>query len=275
MKAPYYSISEHCSEEPAAAKFFLHNHDEYEVLLFLEGDAKYVVEENTYTLEPCDIILIRKHEMHRVFHNSNTRYRRIVLMIAPEFFREHQCTEYETQFVKAPAGTGNKIPGDIVRSCGLYDAFLRYKAYSDNFTQGSHPVLQATLTEILYLLNQVVGFSSSESSDSPLKSVIRYLNNRYTEDISLDLLEEKFYLSKYHLCRKFRKATGLTIHEYIRRKRLTRARELCTEGKSITEAALEVGFHDYSSFYRAYLREYGNPPGRDLRFAPGHDLRFP
>ena len=79
------------------------------------------------------------------------------------------------------------------------------------------------------------------------------------------MLAEKFYMSKFYICRCFRNATGLTIHEYIRRKRLTKVRELKNTGKSISEAALEAGFHDYSSFYRAYVKEYGNQPRKDLQ----------
>ena len=265
MNPIYYHINENCTEQPTNDHYHLHNHDEYEILLFLEGDAKYIVEERTYSLEPCDIIVIRKHEMHRIYHNSMTRYRRVVLAVSPSFFQQNHCTEYEVQFSKAPKGTGNKISADIVRSCGLFDAFSRYKQYSENYALDvNSPILVSILIEILYLINKTSGFTSSDMTGTPMKSVLLYLNNRYAEDISLDMLGDKFYLSKYHLCRAFKKATGLTIHEYIRRKRLTRVRELRAEGKNITQAAMEAGFHDYSSFYRAYLKEHGNPPKSDL-----------
>ena len=77
------------------------------------------------------------------------------------------------------------------------------------------------------------------------------------------MLADKFYLSKYYLCRAFHKATGLTINEYVRRKRLVLVHELKDEGRSLTEAALMAGFHDYSSFYRAYVKEYGVSPRND------------
>ena len=97
-----------------------------------------------------------------------------------------------------------------------------------------------------------------------IRSVILYLNNHYADDVTLDVLQEKFYISKYYLCREFRKATGLTVHKYIRRKRLTRVHELRTQGLPIGDAALEAGFRDYSSFYRAFQKEYGVPPRKGL-----------
>lgn len=265
MKTHDYTISETITDHPSSKKFYLHNHDDYEILLFLNGDARYVVEERTYSLEPYDIIIIRKHEMHRIYHHSDTLYRRYILMISPQFFQNNGCPEYEAQFLNASSDVGNKISGDVVRSSGLYDAFLRYKKYSENFTiDRNTPVLKSILTEILYLINQTTGFQVSDLSGSPINPVISYLNSSYTEDITLDQLEEQFFLSKYYLCRMFRKATGLTIHEYLRHKRLTRVRELKKEGKSIGEAAQLSGFRDYSSFYRAYMKEYGMPPGKGL-----------
>lgn len=118
--------------------------------------------------------------------------------------------------------------------------------------------------EILYLVNQIHQFSSSDLVTTPIKSVILYLNNHYTSAITLDILQEKFFISKYYLCREFRKATGMTVHAYIRRKRLTKVRELHFQGLRIGNAAMEAGFHDYSSFYRAFQKEYGIPPRQDL-----------
>lgn len=265
MFADYYKIFEHLLLEPTNVNFRLHNHNEYEILLFLEGDAKYVVEDKTYTLEPNDIIIIRKNELHRIYHNSQTPYCRIILWVEPAFFANNNCSEYEKQFLKAPISTGHKIPASLVRSSGLLDAFMRYKKYSNNFTTDTNmPVLKSTIVEILYLINKITLFSDADITKSPVKSIILYINNHYTEDISLDFLENKFFISKHYLCRAFCKATGLTIHEYIRRKRLAKVRELCESGLNISTASSQAGFSDYSSFYRAYQKEYGVSPSTDL-----------
>ena len=128
MQKEYYNIGYSCNEDPSNIKFQLHNHDEYEILLFLEGDARYVVEEKSYTLEPGDIILIRKHEMHRIYHNRPARYSRVILMVAPEFFVENDCREYETQFVKC-------FPGKIIRLqlnwCGPADCWMPLNVIED------------------------------------------------------------------------------------------------------------------------------------------------
>jgi len=264
MNEPYYSMNDWNTPTPTNFQFQLHFHDQYEIFLFLEGDAKYIVEEKIYTLKPGDIIIIRKHEMHRVYHNSPARYQRCVLMVSPEFFQHHNCPEYEAQFLKAAPDTDNKIAAEIARSSGLYDAFMRYRKYAeDPDVSVQSPILLSIIIEVLYLINKITGFSTADLTSGPIKDIILYLNNRFTDDISLDLLAEKFFISKYYLCRTFRKATGLTIHEYICRKRLAMVRELRADNRNLNEAAMMAGFPDYSCFYRAYVKEYGNSPRRD------------
>ena len=256
-----YSIAESYTDAPTNAHFQLHNHSDYEILLFLEGDARYIVEDKVYLLEPGDLILVRKHELHRIYHNSPAPYRRVVLMISPSFFRENACPAYEAQFLEAPQDMGHKITADAVRSSGLYDTFLRYKKYSQCYSRPfGDPVLRSVIVEMAYILNQTNSFSGSDVFSEPVRTVILYLNSNYDKDITLDFLQDRFFISKYHLCREFRKATGLTVHEYIRRKRLTRVQELRSGGMRIGDAALEAGFHDYSAFYRASRKESGTQP---------------
>ena len=87
LTSPYH-LSDMTSESPSNDHFYLHAHSEHEIFMFMEGDSKYVVEDKNYDLSPGDIIIIKKHEMHRIYHNSDKKYRRLVLMVFPEFFSQ-------------------------------------------------------------------------------------------------------------------------------------------------------------------------------------------
>lgn len=249
----------------ASNKYYqLHSHDDYEIYMFFEGDSKYVVEENTYSLKQGDIIIIRKHELHRVYHNSQKHYRRIVLMVSPEFFRENNCTEYETAFLDVSKNKGNKIDAKIVHSSGLFDAIMRFKKYSDDFKSPESPIAKSAMTEILYIINSISSFSEADEQKSVVKNVISFLNENFTEDISLDDLSEKFFISKYYLCRAFKKSTGLTVQNYIKQKRQMLVRELYSQGMTLSQASAKAGFRDYSSFYRNYKKENEKSPKEGL-----------
>ncbi len=247
---------------PSNEHFELHSHDEYEIYLFLEGDTKYIVEGNTYTLHPNDIVVIRKNEMHRAFHNSVKRYNRLVLYVSPEFFKEAGCEEYEAQFFKTELG--NRLDASSVIASGLLDAFTRLWKYTDHLKHKNTPIAQSLVIEILYLLNETRTFAKADGTDQNMERIVAYLNEHYTEPITLEMLGEVGYLSVYHLCRRFRSTTGLTVHQYITKKRLSLVRELVNT-KSISEAASLAGFSSYTSFYRAYKQEYGMPPKYELK----------
>ncbi len=250
------------TELPSNAHFELHSHDAYEIYLFLEGDTKYIVEGTTYHLHPNDIVVIRKNEMHRAFHNSVKRYSRIVLYVFPEFFKEEGCEEYEAQFFET--GLGNRLEASTVISSGLLDAFGKLWKYTDHLKKTNTPIAKSLVIEILYLLSETRTFAKADVTDRNMERIISYLNEHYTEPVTLEMLSEIGYLSVYHLCRRFRSATGLTVHQYLTKKRLSLVRELVNT-KSIGEAASLAGFSSYTSFYRAYKQEYGMAPKYELK----------
>lgn len=247
-------------------QFSLHTHDEYEIFMFLEGDAHYVVDGKYYSLEPHDIIIIRRNEMHRIFHhNLNTLYSRLVIMVEPEFFKINNCSEYERQFTEIHEGRGHKISADIVRSSGLHDAIMRLKKYTNDFNNINTAIAKATITEILHIINEVKLFTDDDTPNSQLRSIMTYVNSNYTSNITLEEIADKFFISKYYLCHMFKKATGLTLHKYITQKRISLAKTYISQGVNITSAVMDAGFNNYSSFYRAYTKEFGITPKEGMK----------
>lgn len=252
------------TEHPSNENFMLHTHDNYEIFLFLEGNATYIVEGKNYTLQPYDIIIIRKHEFHRIYHNSSCLYKRIVLNINPEFFKKYHCEEYEKQFLNTSDSIDNKISAEVVQRSGIYDAVIRLKRYTDNFKNTEAPITVSIITEILYLINNLHTFSRADTVNGQFQKIISYVNANFTDDISLDKLANMFFISKYHLCRLFKKNTGMTMHSYVNQKRFLYIKDMLTDGITLGEASANAGFGSYPSFYRAYVKVFGKPPKSEI-----------
>lgn len=87
VKIEMDGFSLHYSETPIPGESFqLHSHEDYEIFLFLEGDADYMVEGNQYHLTPHSILLLSPHVFHGVRVNRmDLPYKRIVVNVNPSF----------------------------------------------------------------------------------------------------------------------------------------------------------------------------------------------
>ena len=90
--------------------------------------------------------------------------------------------------------------------------------------------------------------------------MIKYIGEYITRDLTLDFLSKRFLVSKYYICRAFKKHNGISVHGYIVQKRIMLAKQLIESGIGAAVAAKQVGFCDYSAFYRAFVRIIGRPP---------------
>ena len=90
--------------------------------------------------------------MHRVYHKSDSEYKRAVLQIYPEFFDKNECKMYELPYLNLNK-KGNKISAETVRKCGIKDAFNRFRKYSKNYTELYSPICRSILIEILSVVS--------------------------------------------------------------------------------------------------------------------------
>lgn len=94
-----------------------------------------------------------------------------------------------------------------------------------------------------------------------MDDIFRYIHQHLTEDLTLEQLEREFFVSRYHICREFKRTTGQTPHAYIVKARLDLCRKLIEQDKPIREVYALGGFGGYNHFFRAFKKEYNMTPG--------------
>lgn len=98
------------------------------------------------------------------------------------------------------------------------------------------------------------------SESLKLSALLKFINLNINENLSLDEISQRFNLSKFYLTRRFKELTGLSLHQFIVKKRLTRARYLISVGIDPYRAAVEAGFNNYSHFSRTFKGYFGQNP---------------
>lgn len=109
---------------------------------------------------------------------------------------------------------------------------------------------------------------SHRLSDRQLRTLREYIDAHLDQPLTLAILSREVGVSSSHLRAWFKVATGMTIHRYVLRKRVERARLLLSQRRlSTSEVALAVGFSHQSHLARWMRREYGYTPGRARRLS--------
>lgn len=246
----------------------LHHHDFYEIYFFYSGNVQYIIESRSYNLAPGDILLISPMELHQpMFHTRQRDYERIVLWINRRFL-EGLCTQeadltacFDTS---APGHTNLLRPGNSFRQ-QLSSQLERLMWEVESGQAYSNLGAVTYLVQILIGLNRLAAqphpvTQSRVVSDSTVQAVLTYINTHYNEDLSLDYLSNRFFISKYHLSREFGRLVGTSVHRYLTQKRLAMAKQMMSAGMASTEVYQHCGFGDYSNFYRAFKSEYQISP---------------
>ena len=245
----------------------LHHHDFYEIYFFLSGNVQYNIESRSYLLTPGDVLLISPMELHQPMFGAEQKvYERIVLWIDKQFLDGFSLPgqSFTACFDTALPGHTNLLrPEGVARQ---YLSFLLEQLIAEKESSDPYQEIAALtyLAQVLIALNrlsqQVQGENSTASQDSSVYNVLGYINEHYNEDLTLDYLANKFFISKYHLSREFQRLVGTSVHRYIIQKRLVMAKQMLSEGKPSSEVYQLCGFGDYSNFYRAFKAEYQISP---------------
>ena len=258
----------HRSREPYHNEWTLHHHDFYEVYLFISGNMDYIVENRIYHVTSGDILIVSPNELHQPMYGTGTgSLDRIVLWVDRAYLDRtinfgpalNRC------FERASAHQGNLLRPDS-GTLQLMQTLLENINVELEKEQFAYELTADTcLLQAMILLNRLEekGGQNREMLDrsgSVVGKVIAYINEHYREDLSLDLLANRFFISKYHLSREFNRLAGTSVYRYITQKRLAVAKQMLSEGIPSSEAYQHCGFGDYSSFYRAFRSEYEISP---------------
>ena len=242
--------------------FSYHYHDFHKIIVFISGKVTQHIEGKAYHLKPRDILLVSQGAIHKPEIDPSVPYERYIFWIRDDL----SCQELNTCFQKANDRSFNLVRADSALQERLKDLLPEIEQTLQNKHFGDTVLRNALFTQFMIYINRIFLRTSSSpdkktySSDTQVEQLLKYINRNLSENLSIDQLANRFFFSKYHMMRKFKNETGYTIHNYITSKRLLMARSLISQGMPVMKAAQASGFHDYTTFVRAYKKQFGKAP---------------
>lgn len=248
--------------------FYLHCHNFYEAYYFLEGNVEYQVEGHSYVPTPHSLLLLSPHTFHGVKIVDSQPYKRFSLHFHPHILTVERRSFLLSSFEKQPEQISYFENLEDYGLTTYFEAIKDCAEQNEKIREQMLPIsIEALLSRIIQICDRKSSLADAQSPDT-ISQIIWYLNCHLQEEITLDQLSEHFFISKHHLNKVFRKATGTTVFDYLLRKRIITAQQLLANGASAQEAGLKSGFSDYSAFYRAYTRILGHSPREDKGVLP-------
>ena len=242
--------------------FSYHYHDFHKIIVFISGKVTYHIEGKAYHLKPRDILLVSQGAIHKPEIDPSVPYERYIFWIRDDL----SCQELNTCFQKANDRSFNLVRADSALQERLKDLLPEIEQTLQNKHFGDTVLRNALFTQFMIYINRIFLRTSSSpdektySSDTQVEQLLKYIIRNLSVNLSIDQLANRFFFSKYHMMRKFKNETGYTIHNYITSKRLLMARSLISQGMPVMKAAQASGFRDYTTFVRAYKKQFGKAP---------------
>lgn len=253
-------------KEQNSAQLCDHAHDYYEFYFFLEGDVSMEIGGEPHPLQPGDVVLIPPGVTHHaLIHDTNTLYRRFVFWISREYYDQHlRLSDAYSYLMEQAQKTGEYIfPNDPIAFNAIQTKIFRLIEEIHGSRMGKEAKISLCISDLLLHLNRSAFERSSTGgpeNQSLYEGLMDYIEQHLDEDLTLEHLAKVFYVSKYYIGHIFKENLGMSTHQYILKKRVAASRDAMLTGQKITEAYLTYGFQDYSSFFRAFKKEYGMSP---------------
>ncbi|MBR5308585.1 MAG: helix-turn-helix domain-containing protein [Clostridia bacterium] len=247
-----------------------HIHTAIEILYFMKGIHRVIVDGVEYTAYPGDMALFRSNSLHEVYNISDGRCTHFVLQLSPAHVISFSSEEHGSSYLlKLSLGCKNEKAFWTKEECeanGLSECFgelINQEAEGDRFSDITTKILSSRV--LLIILRELFLEDTAEDTDEDVSgciyNAIVYINGHYMENITADICAKKVFMSYGHFSRSFKKATGANFKDYLNTIRLIRAeRALIATDDTIAEICRDCGFNTVSYFIATFRRNKGMTP---------------
>lgn len=250
-----YLLDKAPTSQERKGEYYLHMHNDYEILFFFDGDADYIVENKVYPLKKNSLLFIKPMAHHGLHVLSAKPYERAVIN-----FSKQILTDEQKRFVDGLSSyyyTPENSP--------VYNVFTALRDLEDRFGDDEFDYLKkSSLYNVLSMLKySESGQSSGTSGNDVLGKIVAFINENAAMKLDTQSLAKRFFVSKSWIDHAFKTTMKTSPKRYINQKKILYAQSKILDGCSLKDVVEACNYENYSTFYRQYLMYLHHEPAFD------------
>ncbi len=251
---------------PESYKISLHTHDFCEMCIFIKGEMRHIVENNTYSLKNGDIFICRANELHHGISVAPSQYERFVFFFSSDIFNYLENGNQQLlAFLDSNAfGKENLIQPDINSKTELFALLNRVKKILEAQQDNCEIMAYSYIIQIFNLISELYknfGYTQRQRClPEYVENALQYINQNFNTIKGISEISDYLHINKDYLSRLFLKHIGISITYYIQSKKIAKSKELLQNNSSVTEACLASGFNSVSYYISVFHKMVGKTP---------------
>ncbi|MBE5743616.1 MAG: helix-turn-helix transcriptional regulator [Clostridiales bacterium] len=222
-------------------------HEYHELLFYIDGETILSTETFKQELTKNSLVFIPCGKYHSFHLKSSKEFERLKISFAKSEISDMIPRKIlEKISITTPSNVCLALLNKICNN-------IKNKNSNDMFLYGA---LLTVLSEISTNNQQPLSLDLSIL----VKKIVNYVETNIGSDLSMKTISKALNYSVSTITHTFKKEMGISIHQYIVRKRLFFAKQLLDSGKTPTQIYFLCGYKNYSSFYKAYVNTFGISP---------------
>lgn len=240
----------------------------YRFIYCSSGECEFALEGNIYQIAKGDIIFLTPASEYQIFPNGKA------FSITSVFFDFYQTQDFSKSFtrcvflenfdqslcVEKTKFSDCSLFNDsfVIKDIDLEQSFLSIA----NFSMGQLYAELNGRAELFKIILKLLGYPLLQNKKrQQTEKIISYINQNPCVDLSSESLQNLFGYHKNYINTLVKEYTGKSLGDCVRNSKINYAKTLIYETDySLTQIALELGYFDYSHFYKAFVQETGFSP---------------
>lgn len=247
------------------SEYPMHWQNAIEMIYVLKGKIEVTINNDTYDLEENEIEIINVDELHKLY--SNDKDNKVLIFHIDPFFFEKYYNDIENMFFytnTSDEGAQDSEEYDELRTF-LSIILCEFVQKSDNYDEEIEDNLVRLLYYLInnfhYLMYEQEELKENEEQLERYHRIAKYIFNNYNNNITLQDIADKEFLSTHYLSHEIKYATGSSFTDLINITRVEESIKLLLDSdKSISEISEEVGFSHTRYFNKNFKIYYKTTP---------------